>query len=250
MAKDNMNREKFGDKFQQKSKYTRNNLPQHRLDWGNKPETYKTYQNPIKTIDLPEIEFPSDTEFWEIIKNRHSTRNFNQKPLNIEELGLILFGISGINRRLPHFEFRTVPSAGGLFPIETYPVINNVSDLSEGIYHYNIKDHSLEFIKEGNFRKEVANACLGQKMAFKSSVNFIWTAIIERSQWKYLQRCYRYIYLDAGHIGQNLYLVGEALDLGVCTIGAIFDDELNNIVGVDGESETSVYVGVVGKKLR
>jgi len=248
MANDNEKFENYGDKFQRKSKYTRDNLPKHQLDWGNKPKTYKTYDNAIKTIELPKLEFSKETSFWNIIKNRHSTRKFTQKPLEFEDLGLLLFGISGINRATPHFEYRTVPSAGGLYPIETYPVINNVKSLSKGIYHYNIKNHTLEYIKRGDFRKEVTNGCLGQRIAYNSAVNFIWTAVIERSKWKYLQRCYRYIYLDAGHIGQNLYLVGEALDLGVCTIGAIFDDELNELIEVDGENETCIYVGVVGNK--
>jgi SagB-type dehydrogenase family enzyme len=76
----------------------------------------------------------------------------------------------------------------------------------------------------------------------------VWTAQIERSRWKYLQRCYRYIYLDAGHIGQNFYLVAEALGLGACTIGAIFDDEINALLDIDSLVETAIYVGVVGKK--
>lgn len=250
MENDNKNSENYGDKFQQKSKYTRQNLPRHRLDWNKKPETYKTYDKAIKIIELPELELPREIDFWKVIRNRHSTRKFSQTPLELKDLGLLLFGISGINRKSPNFEFRTVPSAGGLYPIETYPVINNVDGLSQGLYHYNIKNHSLEFLKEGDFRKKVAEGCLGQAIAYNSAVNFIWTAVIERSEWKYLQRCYRYIYLDAGHIGQNLYLVGEALDLGVCTIGAIFDDELNNFIGIDGKNETTLYVGVVGKKLK
>ncbi|MHA1321141.1 MAG: nitroreductase family protein [Promethearchaeota archaeon] len=64
---------------------------------------------------------------------------------------------------------------------------------------------------------------------------------------KYLQRCYIYIYLDAGHIGQNFYLVAEALNLGACTIGAIYEDELNQFLEIDGKNKTTKYVGVVGK---
>lgn len=248
MAKNDINKEKYGDYFQQKSKYTRKSLPRHRLDWSNKPNTYKVYKDPVELIDLPKLDFSRDIDFWDTIRHRQSTRKFSQKPLTLEDLSLLLFGISGISRITPHFEYRTVPSAGGLYPIETYPVINNVKSLSKGIYHYNIKEHNLEYIKKGDFRKEVTDGCLGQRIAYNSAVNFIWTAVIERSKWKYLQRCYRYIYLDAGHIGQNLYLVGEALDLGVCTIGAIFDDELNELIEVDGENETCIYVGVVGNK--
>ncbi|TFG16592.1 MAG: SagB/ThcOx family dehydrogenase [Promethearchaeota archaeon] len=242
------NMDNYGDDFQKKSKYKRGELPRHYLDWDNKPNTYKEYSDALDIIELPEPKFEHEIPFWEVITNRKSTRNFASSPISRMELSLLLYGMMGLTRKFPNFAFRTTPSAGGLYPIETYPVINNVSNIEQGIYHYNVPNHQLELLKRGDFRMEVAKGCLDQKMAFNSSVNFIWTAIIRRSQWKYLQRCYRYIYLDAGHIGQNLYLVAEALNLGACTIGAIYDDELNRLLDIDGLNETSIYVGVLGKK--
>jgi SagB-type dehydrogenase family enzyme len=76
---------------------------------------------------------------------------------------------------------------------------------------------------------------------------FIWTAIIERSKWKYRERAYRYIYLDAGHIGQNLYLAATGLGLGCCTVGAFFDEEVDQLIGVDGKNEISIYLGAIGR---
>lgn len=244
----NNNNESYGDLFQQRSKYYRGKLPRHYLDWKTKPKTYKYYEHTIKKIQLPAPKFDENIGFWNVIKNRKSTRSYINDSITLMELSLLLFGISGITREYPQFAFRTVPSAGGLFPIETYPVINNVKDITPGIFHYNISEHKLELIKQGNFKQKVAAGCLDQTIAYNSAVSFIWTAVIERSKWKYLQRCYRYIYLDAGHIGQNLYLVAEALGLGACTIGAIYDDELNQLLEIDGMNETSIYVGVVGKK--
>lgn len=248
MNENNKQIKKYGDRFQQKSKYRRGKLPRHRLDWRSKPETYKRYESPIKRIVLPKPEFPDSIDFWEVINGRRSTRSFNSKPLTMKELGLLLFGMSGITRETSRMEFRTVPSAGGLYPIEIYPIINNIDGLNRGVCHYNIKNHELEVLKQGDFREKVANACLNQAMAYYSAVDFIWTAVISRSKWKYLQRCYRYIYLDGGHIGQNFYLVAEALDLGACTIGAIYDEELNELLGLDGKKETTIYVGVAGRK--
>ncbi|MFO8018731.1 MAG: SagB/ThcOx family dehydrogenase [Promethearchaeia archaeon] len=245
-----MKKEKYGYTFQQKSKYTRDNLPRHQLDWVNKPDTYKQYPDASKKIELPPPKYQNNTDFWQVIIHRHSVRNFSQDPITLMELSVLLFGMSGVTRRSQHSDYRTVPSAGALYPIETYPVINNVENTENGIYHYNILEHSLEFLEQGDFRKQMANGCLGQQIAYKSAVNFIWTAVISRSRWKYLQRCYRYIYLDCGHIGQNFYLVAEGLDLGACTIGAIFDDELNKLLKIDGEEETAIYVGVVGKKVK
>ncbi|MFX0057110.1 MAG: SagB/ThcOx family dehydrogenase [Candidatus Hodarchaeota archaeon] len=238
----------YGDNFQQKSKYIRGKLPQHYLDWGNKPKTYKTYPNAIRNIKLPQPQFDDSIKFWDVIKNRKSTREFKKEDLSLEELSLLLFGISGLTRVFPQFAFRTIPSAGGLFPIEIYPVVLNVKGIDPGIYHYNIREHSLELLKLGDFSINITEGCLDQMMVVNSNVTFILTAVIGRSKWKYLQRCYRYIYLDAGHIGQNLYLVVESLGLGACTIGAIYDDELNKLLDIDGINETTLYVGVVGKK--
>lgn len=240
--------ENHGDLFQQNSKYKRGRLPRHYLDWENKPPTYKKYNKEeiILSKKLPSPEF-NMINFWEVIVKRHSSRKFGKEALSLEQLSLLLFGMSGLTRISPDFAYRTTPSAGGLFPIEIYPVINNAEGLDSGIYHYNIQDHLLEYLKEGDFRKEISEGCLNQTMAYISAVNFIWTAIIERSKWKYLQRCYRYIYLDAGHIGQNFYLVAQALGLNACTIGAIYDDELNSLLNLDGINETAIYVGVIGK---
>jgi SagB-type dehydrogenase family enzyme len=84
-------------------------------------------------------------------------------------------------------------------------------------------------------------------MAATAGAVFIMTAVVERATWKYRQRAYRYIYLDAGHIGQNLALAAEGLGLGSCAIGALYDDEVNELVGADGEEETAVYLTSVGQ---
>jgi SagB-type dehydrogenase family enzyme len=238
----------YGDDFQQKSKYNRDKLPRHQLDWAKKPEPFKTYPNALKTIELPDLDFDKEIRFWQVVLNRKSTRDFKNEPITLSQLSLLLFGITGLTRILPQVAYRTVPSAGGLYPIELYLVVNNVENLGQGIYHYNILKHNLELLREGDYRIEIARGCLDQQIAYNSAVNFVWTAIIERSKWKYLQRCYRYIYMDAGHIGQNFYLVAEALELGACTIGAIYDDELNKLLEIDGIHETVIYVGVIGKK--
>jgi SagB-type dehydrogenase family enzyme len=93
----------------------------------------------------------------------------------------------------------------------------------------------------------LCSAALGQTMVRECAAVFIWTAVVARSKWKYRERAYRYIYLDAGHIGQNLYLAAVALGLGCCTIGAFFDDEVNEVLNIDGTEETAVYMGIVGK---
>jgi len=93
----------------------------------------------------------------------------------------------------------------------------------------------------------LASAALNQDLIARCGATFVWTAVIPRTKWKYRERCYRYIYLDAGHIGENLYLAVEALGLGCCTIGAFYDEEINQLIGVDGIEETTIYLGVVGQ---
>jgi SagB-type dehydrogenase family enzyme len=83
-------------------------------------------------------------------------------------------------------------------------------------------------------------------MFIKAPVVLIWTAVFERSKWKYAQRAYRYVYLDAGHIAQNLALSATSIGLGSCQVGAFFDDEINQILGIDGTEESVIYLGVVG----
>jgi SagB-type dehydrogenase family enzyme len=239
--------EKIGDNFQKKTKYSRFSIGGGGLDWISKPELYKTYPN-SKKIKLERPKKLSKISFFETLEKRKSIRNFSTKPITKEELSYLLWTTTGINRKDFNFEFRTAPSAGALYPIETYLIINKVEEIPEGLYHYSIKDHALEELKLGDFRTEIANAALGQNMCAEAAVVFIWTAIFERSKWKYNQRGYRYIYLDAGHIGHNLALSATSLNLGSCQIAALFDDEVNELIGVDGKDESTVYMSVVGNK--
>ena len=143
-------------------------------------------------------------------------------------------------------EFRTAPSAGGLYPIETYVVINRVDGIEQGVYHYNIRRHALEELELGNFGRQIALAALDQRMCLEASFVIIWTAIFERSKWKYKQRGYRYMYLDAGHIAENLALACTGIGLGSCQIGALYDEEVNSIIDVDGVEESVLYMSSVG----
>lgn len=123
---------------------------------------------------------------------------------------------------------------------------SSVEGLEQGIYHFRPRSFDLEFLKKGDYSNDLAIAALSQAMITRAQVTFIWTALFERSKWKYRQRAYRYIYMDSGHIAENLYLAGEALDLGVCTIGAFFDDMANSLIGIDGENESVIYMATVG----
>lgn len=227
------------------TKYNRSKSLGGNLNWANKPDIYKSYLS-CKTVQLPRQLQEETIHFTEVLRRRKSIRTFSTQPLSKVDLAFLLWASTGIQRKANGYEFRTAPSAGALYPIETYIAANNVEDVEKGIYHYDIKNHLLEEIILGNFGDDLAHAALGQGMCATAAVVFIWTAIFERSKWKYSQRAYRYIYLDAGHVAQNLALAAVSINCGSCHVGAFFDDEINSIVGVDGTEESSICLSVVG----
>jgi SagB-type dehydrogenase family enzyme len=242
--------DRVGEIFQQNTKYGREKSFGNFLDWENKPSTYKKYQAkriPL-TIDFT-VKSRARTPFIEVLRNRKSIRAFSNEPMRISELAFLLWTSTGIRKDENGNEFRTAPSAGALYPIETYIVVNNVEGLKNGLYHYDIQNTELEELKVGELGEEVAHSALGQKMCIDAQVVFIWTAIFSRSTWKYNQRAYRYVYEDAGHIAQNLALSATSIGLGSCQIGAFFDDEINKIIDVDGTKESTIYLSVVGHPL-
>jgi SagB-type dehydrogenase family enzyme len=239
-------KEGIGDVFQKETKYLRGKLGGGQLFWQAQPETYKRYpQAPKVRLELPEKD--GGTPLWQAINQRRSVRSFSQIPLRKNVLSQLLWASQGITMESMGYEFRAAPSAGALYPVETYLVINNAEEIDPGIYHYGVENHELEQLKLGDFRAEVARAALDQDMAFSANVVFIWTAIFARSKWKYNQRAYRYVYLDAGHIAQNLALAGVSLGLGTCPIAALYDEEVNSLLEVDGEEESVLYMTVVGR---
>lgn len=237
----------LGNEYHQGTKYSRDQRTFGKQVQEPIPETYKSYQD-AKVVPLPKPMITGGKPIWDVIRNRRSFRDFKQLEVSAEELSQILWATQGITKHIGRYALRTTPSAGALYPIETYVVVNRVNDIEPGVYHYNVLRCELEQIKAGDFSGELASASLGQDMLRSASFVLIWTAVIGRSKWRYGERAFRYIYMDAGHIGQNAYLSAEALGLGCCTVGAFFDDEVNAIIGVDGYQETTVYLCAMGKK--
>jgi SagB-type dehydrogenase family enzyme len=236
----------IGDTFQQETKYRRGHLPGGGLDWATKPETYKRYRSvPRIALSLPQTE--DGAPIWGVLRQRRSERRYQGAPLQEADLSQLLWAAQGITRERQSYGFRTAPSAGALYPVETYLVVNAVEGIEPGIYHYGVKNHELEQLKTGDFRAEIAQAALDQRMAAQANVVFVWTGVFGRSKWKYKQRAYRYVYLDAGHIAENLALAAVALGLGSCQIAALYDEEANALLDVDGDEESTIYMTTVGR---
>lgn len=236
----------IGDKFELETKYRREQLPREEPDWTEAPETYKSYPGHPR-IRLPSSSIEGGPSIWPVVAKRRSVRDFLPEQLSKEDLSRLLWASQGVTGREEGYELRAAPSAGGLYPVETYVLVNDVAGVERGVYHYSVLGHELEQLRKGDFRTQASQAALDQDMAYHAPVVFIWTAIFQRSKWKYGQRAYRYVYLDAGHIAQNLALAAVALGLGSCQIGALYDDEVNALIGVDGVRESVVYMSVVGK---
>ncbi len=238
--------QEIGAVFQEGTKYFRS---AHAAASSVRPNADKT-SKPLSsaTIPLPGPGIDAGPNLWEVLSRRRSIRDYSLAPLSRRELAKLLWATQGITD--PRFSpsFRTAPSAGALHPIDTYLIVNRVQGLAPGIYFLNVKSFSLESKNQGDFSRQIAQAALNQDMAREAAVVFVWVAVIRRSLLKYRQRAYRYIYLDCGHIAQNLYLAATAMDMGCCGMAAFFDDEVNNLLEVDGREETAIYLASVGKR--
>ncbi len=240
--------DRVGDRFQEETKYRRGELPKGKLDWTSSPSKYKDYKG-AETVQLEspgEIEVDRDSSLYEALDNRMSVRKYTSRPITVDELSYLIWATSGV-QGTRRGEYRTAPSAGALYPIETYVVVNQASDIEEGVYHYDVRNHRLEVIKQGDHGARLARAALDQEMCEAAPAVIALTAIFERCKWKYRQRAYRYVYMEAGHMAQNLALCAIVLGLGTVQIGALYDDEVNSLLGIDDESESILYLNAVGE---
>jgi SagB-type dehydrogenase family enzyme len=222
--------------------------PTRTFDMGDYPGPYKTYEGAPR-VDLPRKEYSDwSTPIGQVLAARRSKRNFLPDPITLDELGFALWATQGITADMNGYKLRTAPSAGALYPVETYLVVRAVDGLAPGIYHLSVEDFQLELLKEGDFVQEVFQASHTQEMVRLAAVNFLWSALIERCVCKYYERGYRYIYEDVGHISANLQLACTAMDrVGCAVIGAFLDDMATNLLDLDCDREPVVMMGSVGK---
>lgn len=236
----------FGDDYQRLTKHNRQTLRGRELDWENMPESYKRYPAELQRFELPKPDLSDGGPLFQVMARRRSVRSFAGRALAAKLLSQLLWAAQGITLNTGPYQFRTAPSAGALYPVETYVLVNRVDGFEPGIYHYGVQEHVLTLLREGDFSRVLARAVLGQGMVEKAAVVFAWSALVRRGTWKYEQRAYRYFYLDAGHIAQNVALAAVSLGLGSCQIGAYFDDEVNAVLQLDGEKETALYLTALG----
>ena len=203
-------------------------------------------------IDLPGQEAWVDfrgTDLLDAINNRKSHRRFKAGPLSLAELAFLLWSTQGIKAELASGSaLRTVPSAGCRHAFETYLLVSNVEGLEAGIYRYLPIEHALVLErKDEDLVEKLPPATLGQTFIAAAPVTFAWTVLPYRTEWRYTIAAHRVILMDVGHLCQNLYLACEAVGCGTCAIAAYHQDLMDQLLGVDGIDEFTIYLAPVGK---
>jgi len=239
----------FSKLFHQNSKNhgagrTRNvssNSDEWPVEW--KTTYYKTYP---RMDTLPLIDTPPAVDLFDTIRARSSRRDFSRAPIRVENLSHILKYSCGIVRTEPAVK-RAQPSGGARFPLEVYPLVFAGSpEVPAGLYHYNLKKHSLDVL----WKRPFLDAEIGELFTYpwmqKASAVIVITAVFERNQMKYGERGYRYALMEAGHIGQNMYLTSEALGVQCCALGGTQDTNLEKLLDIDGTTESVVYALALG----
>jgi SagB-type dehydrogenase family enzyme len=240
----------IAERYLRETRHGRERLIGGRMDWNRQPAWFKTYPDaPRVQLPEPRIGAPGaeQQDLFAVLGSRRSERAYAPPPLDLDELAALLWAAAGVTALQHGFAFRTAPSAGGLFPIEHYVAAHRVNGLEPGVYHYAVLERALERVLPGDVRLPLARAALDQRIAADADAVFVWTAVLERSRWKYGQRFVRYVLLDAGHIAQNVALAAVALGLGTCQIAAFFDEEAAALLGVDPDEEPVVYMTTVGR---
>lgn len=241
-----------GQQFMLNTRYE--HLSQSPQDSGNIPQPPLELPMPegSELIDLPAQDAlnPPAMDLRAAIEARRTIRRYGAEALTLEELAYLLWVSQGVKRVSSRpSTARTVPSAGARHAFETYLLVNRVAGLEPGLYRYMaIEQRLVKLIADSDIVKQLKNACLDQPQLENCAAAFIWVAVVERMFWRYVERGYRYLHLDAGHVCQNLALGAEQIGGGICPIAAFDDVKINSALGLDGEEKFVVYLATVGKK--
>jgi SagB-type dehydrogenase family enzyme len=219
-----------------------NTLDPEEEAWAGPP--FKEY--PAK----PVIEMPAPLELnlplGRAIRRRLSCRSFKTSPLMLSQLSTILAvgnGIEGVVQlgANEHLE-RPMPSGGGLYPLEFYPIVRRVEGLAPGLYHYAPLTHQLEELKLMEFADSVISQLfMNQPYLAGAAVVLLISAVLERSMHKYGERGYRYILLETGHAAQNMCLAAASMDLGALPVGGFFDSYVAELLELNQDQEALLY---------
>ena len=237
----------IGKQFMEMTKYK--NMTERQNKGAQPPLEAVTEADGAITLPKPEEAPFSQANLLDIINARRSLRGYSEAALSAAEFSFLLWCCQGVKEAHPKHTLRTVPSAGARHAFETFILVNKVEGFQPGLYRYLAIKHAVLPVNLDDGVAELLTAgCLGQGMVATSAIAVFWTAELERMYYRYNERGYRYLHLDAGHACQNLMLAAEAIGCGACAIAAFDDDALNCALGLDGVDKFTVYVAALGKK--
>jgi len=182
----------------------------------------------------------------EAIARRRSIRDFTPQPVSQSQLSQILWAAQGLTDTWGRY--RTVPSAGATYPLEIFVACgrNSIEEIDDGIYRYNINNHSLTLHYRGDVRLELARAALNEEIIYQAPVDIVICALFERTTLSYGSRGERYVLMEVGHAGQNIYLQATALGLATVAIGAFHDEQVREVLRLEQQIKP-LYIMPIGK---
>ncbi len=195
-------------------------------------------------------------DFREVLFARRTHREFSPRPLALSQLSTLLhdtWAVTGTFRSdlFGELPLKTSPSGGARHPEEVYVCALRVEGLAPGIYHYVSNAHVLERIRDGLTGARVVEYCVGQSWVGTATALFVMTAVFARTSWKYrFSRAYRLVLAEAGHLCQTFCLVACSLGLGPFSTMALKDSLIEADLGIDGVTESVLYVAGVGLAVR
>ena len=195
-------------------------------------------------LDENLTKFKWKNTLYSTILKRRSTRAFSGESITIEELGTIL-DFAYYPEKFSSEPVDSKPIYFDLSLMQTFIAVNNVDGLEEGCYFYSKEGSYLRQVRFKNFRDEIYYLCLGQELGHKASAVIFQTSSLSKEVFKYGERAYRYLHMDAGHLGQRINLAAINLNLGVSGIGGFFDDQVNEVLGIP-ENEAVIYITTLG----
>ncbi|HID96324.1 MAG TPA: SagB/ThcOx family dehydrogenase [Candidatus Latescibacteria bacterium] len=194
-------------------------------------------------VGLPSPRTVGTMSVEEALFRRRSVREYSPQSLTLEEVSQLLWATQGVTSS--QRGFRTAPSAGATFPMEIYLVVSRVDGLASGLYRYDPYENSVQMEVEGDLSRKLARAALDQYWVSEAAVNLVIAAVYERTTMRYGERGIRYVHMEAGHIGQNVYLQAEALGLGTVVVGAFHDEQVKKVLKI---KEEPLYIMPVGRR--
>ena len=132
--------------------------------------------------------------------------------------------------------------------VELYVAAHRVAGLEPGLYRYEAGAHRLTALQSGDLSGRMLNACLRQEMAGSASAGLVMVGSVAREAARAGERSYRDLLLEAGAIGQRVYLAAEALGLRARNLAAFLDDWFNDLLGLDGAERAAIHLTMLGRE--